>query len=267
LAAPDDLIDVDDPRTGCDRARELVSAALDGAVDEGDSAVWARWHVAGCADCAGWVERAARLDRLLRISLAAADEPDLAEAILAQVRLPRRGRWRPAMRAALAMVALAQLAIGLTSLFGPVGMAMTMSMPPSSHMDHEEAAFNIAFGIALGMVAWSRRRAGGQVPVLASFVLVLAVSSVFDLSDGAVTWSRLLTHLPILLGLLLATALGRMPESAPGPRRTASYHQVGPRRWWRTAAEVTRIGHTRTPHGHTRTPHGHTPPAARRDVA
>lgn len=236
----------------------MVSAALDGAADDSDGADWARGHVAGCAECADWAERAARLDRLLRISPVADDEPDLAEAILAQVRLPRRGRWRPAVRAVLALVALAQLVIGLTSLFSPVGM--TMAMPASSHMDHEEAAFNIAFGIALALVAGNRRRAGGQVPVLATFVLVLAVSSVFDLVDGAVTWSRLLTHLPILLGLFLATALGRMPESAPGPRRTVSYPQVGPRRWWRTAAEIVWIGHTHAPHGHT-------PPAARRHVA
>ena len=39
-------------------------------------------------------------------------------------------------------------AIGLVSLFRPVGMA-EMVMAGMAHMDHEEAAFNIAFGIAL----------------------------------------------------------------------------------------------------------------------
>jgi len=249
---------VDDPTTGCDQARELISAALDGVIDGGDTAHWARRHVAGCVDCADWADRATRLDRMLRLH-PAQDDPDLAETILAQVRLPRRGRWRPALRVALALVALAQLALGVTSLFGPVGM--TMAMPDTQHLDHEQAAFNTAFGIALALVAFNRRQARGQVPVLATFVLVLAVSSVFDLVDGVVTWSRLLTHLPVLLGLLLSTALGRIPDSEPGPLTSAPRRRGAPSHWWPAGTDPARTDRAPTSRRHR------PPPAARRDVA
>jgi predicted anti-sigma-YlaC factor YlaD len=249
-------MDTDDPTTVCGRVREVLSAVLDGEAGP-DDAEWARGHLAGCPDCTRWADQAARLDRLLRISPVATDEPDLADTVLSQVRLPEPGRWRAPVRAALLLVALTQLVIGVVSLSGPIGMGMVMAM--TAHMNHEEAAFNIAFGIALLRVAWDGRRAAGQVPVLAAFVLVLAVSSVFDLADGAVTWPRLLTHLPILLGLLLSATLSRLPTDQPGPL---------PRRVrWPDSGGQRRSADPTPPPPSARTEQHPPSPAARRDVA
>lgn len=247
-------MDENEPTAVCDRAREIMSADIDG---ETDATTWARQHIAECAACAEWTERAAKLDRLLRINQVTDHQPDeLADTILSQVRLPRRGRWRAAVRAALLVVAAAQFVLGVISLFHPVGM--TMPMPTLAHIDHEEAAFNIAFGIALATVAWSRR-AGGQIPVLTTFVVVLAVSSAVDLADGAVTWPRLATHLPIVAGLLLAVALGRMPDNAPGRPLTRVFARH--RTTHRHSADNTPSALTRT------TSTSQTPPAAHREVA
>jgi predicted anti-sigma-YlaC factor YlaD len=238
----------------CHDVRAELSAALDGEADLDAGPAEVRDHLLGCAECARWLDEAAQLNRLLRIT----DGPDLTDSILAQVRLPHRGRWRTPARIALAVVALAQLTIGLMSLFAPVGMAS--STAAGAHMDHEEAAFNIAFGIALVTVAWNGRRASTQVPVLATFVLVLVVSSTFDLLEGNVTWTRLVTHLPILLGLVLSASLGRMSRGEPDPQFTGLRAPSWPaRRATGTVRSATAPVESRSRQS--------APPAARRHVA
>lgn len=242
----------------CDAVREVLSASLDGETDA--TPAWVGDHLAGCADCSRWSQRAARLDRMLRVAPVEPTRFDMAEAVLAKVTLPRRGRWRVPLRLALAAVAVAQLCIGLASLLSPLGMA-DMAAMMNTHMDHEEAAFNIAFGVALMMVAWNGRWARGHVPVLATFVGMLAVSSVVDLADGAVTWVRLTTHLPILVGLVLAVVLGRGPyvDQDPVGRLRRDHHVNEPPPGVVSepeAPEPVRQRHRGTP-----------PPAARRDAA
>ncbi len=242
----------------CDTAREALSARLDGEADAvSPDALEA--HLADCATCRAWYEQAASLNRLLRVSVAT-EQPDITDIVLSKVVLPRRGRWRLPLKAALIMVAIAQLTIGVSSLFTPVGMPTSMAV--SQHMDHESAAFNLAFGVILLLVGFNTRRAATQVPVLASFVLVLGVASVFDLADGAVDWARLATHLPVVLGLILTAALSRQPQAQPGPGRTAT-----------TASRTTRVlSRSRAWPGNPPrhgSPDGRAdrPPAARRDAA
>jgi predicted anti-sigma-YlaC factor YlaD len=80
-------------------------------------------------------------------------------------------------------------------------------------MDHEVAAFDLALGVVLLLVARDATRASTQVPVLASFLVVLAGASVFDLVEGNVGWSRLATHLPVAIGFALTLILSRQPEN------------------------------------------------------
>lgn len=196
---------------GCTAVREALSAMLDGeSVPNADDL---RAHVAGCPGCARWQAQSADLDRRLRVGVVRQGGPDLAETILSQVRLPRRGRWQNRLRIALAVVALVQVTIGLAGLFGTMGLAMAVRSP---HMDHEEAAFGVAFGVVMAMIAWNARHASGGVPVLATVVAMLTVSSVFDLANGEVSWSRLATHTPILAALILAVALGRVTRDGDG---------------------------------------------------
>jgi predicted anti-sigma-YlaC factor YlaD len=253
-------VDTDDPTNICRPVREVLSCVLDGEAAPGDTERLARVHLAACRDCTRWYDQATRLDRLLRIGPVAADESELADTVLSRVRTAERGRRRAPLRAvrlraALLPVALIQLVIGVVSLSGPIGMSMGMTM---THMDHEEAAFNIAFGVALLRVAWDWRRAAVQVPMLTTFVLVLGVSSIFDLLDGAVTWTRLVTHLPILAGLLLSAALARAPAGEPGPL-TQRLQPPDP--------QGRRPSDGFSPDRPPRTDHHRPQPAARRDVA
>lgn len=203
----------------CERAREALSAALDGE-DPGPGAEAVQAHLDSCGGCARWQAEASRLDRRLRLAPATPAEPDVTERVLAEVRLPRRRRWPSLARAALAVVAPAQLAIAAVNLAGPLGL--DVAMPTSAHMSHEVVAFNLAFGVALLSIVYNPRRARGQLPVLGSFMLVLVAASVLDLTTGAVDWARLATHAPIAAGLVLAIVLARAPHNPPGPARTST---------------------------------------------
>jgi predicted anti-sigma-YlaC factor YlaD len=183
----------------CDRIREAASARLDGE-PLGMSAAVLDDHLASCPDCAGWVEDATRLTRQVRLS--AVDVPDLAEAITADVVLPTRR----VLRAALAVVALVQLAIAIPDLAA------------AEHLAHEGAAWDIAVAVAFAAAAWAPRRAAGLVPLLATFVLLLAGLSLYDLADGAAATGRELTHLAALVGLVLLVVLDRAERAQP-PRR------------------------------------------------
>jgi predicted anti-sigma-YlaC factor YlaD len=161
-------------------------------------------HLGHCPACARWVAGMQALAGQTRISRVPV--PDLSAAILAGVALPaarlrRQRRW---LQAALVVVSLAQLAIAAPALFGD-SMAMSVSM----HAAHESAAWNAAVGLALLAVAVRPQRAAGLLPMLLCFVLLLGVLSARDLAAGAVTVSRLTTHLGCVLGLALLAALAR----------------------------------------------------------
>jgi predicted anti-sigma-YlaC factor YlaD len=219
VTAPDDLTYVEDVvgQARCRAVREVLSAMLDGEVTPA-AVEDVRAHLAGCPACTRWSERADRLDRLLGVGVVP-DGPDLADAVLARVRLPRRGRWRAPLRIAMVVAALFQVTVGLANMFVTAGMSAAHA---STHTNHEEAAFDVAFGVAMLMVAWNSRRASSEIPVLATFVALLAVTSAFDLADGQVTWTRLATHAPIVVGLVLAIALARTPQATDGPAGRAA---------------------------------------------
>lgn len=201
----------------CEPYRHAASARLDGE-DPGMPTVVLDEHLAQCAACAGWLEAATRAGRLLRVS--GATPPDLSAAILRDAGLPaaRLLRRRRLLQAGLVALAVLQWALAVPGLWGEtVGMA---AMHMGAHQAHESAAWNVAVGAALLAVALRPARAAGTVPVLLAFVAVLAVLSVPDLMDGAVTGARLASHTGVALGLLLVAALARA-ERLPGPGRPA----------------------------------------------
>jgi predicted anti-sigma-YlaC factor YlaD len=196
----------------CDRIREAASARLDGE-PVGMSSTSLDQHLESCPDCARWLSDATRLTRQVR--LRAAEVPDLADAIMSDVVLPTRRvlRWRRWLRIALGVVAAAQLAIAVPALAG-IGVGMAMS----EHIAHESAAWDVAVGVAFLAAAFAPRRAAGLVPLLGTFVLVLAVLSVHDIVDHEVTTTRELTHVATLVGLVLLVLLDRAERALP-PRR------------------------------------------------
>ena len=185
-------------------------------------------HVQGCAACARWQDRAARINRLTALS-PAGDERDLTDGVLRAAfssEEPARPRQEVSLsfllvRIGLALAALAQASVAVIELLGgddPMMMA--------GHMDHETSAFNFAIGVVLAFVAVDPRRARAQLPLLGSVVGVLVLVSTFDLGAHAVGWSRLVTHIPLAVGLILVTLLGT--NAASGTTGTATA-----RRTWR----------------------------------
>ena len=208
------------PYVRCDRFREAASARLDGE-PIGMSAAVLDHHLATCVDCARWESAATRLTRQARLGAAAV--PDLAAAITAQVVLPagrvlRRRLW---LRVLLALVGVVQLGIAVPSFSGD-SLGMTMGL----HAAHEAAAWNLAIGVALLACVLRPRRAAGLVPLLGTFVVVLGALCVHDLAAGAVSVSRVATHLAALAGLVLLVALDRAERALP-PRWSSASGERG----------------------------------------
>jgi len=206
----------------CARYREAASARLDGE-PLGLPATALEQHLAGCPDCAGWLAAAERVGRSLRIS--GTTPPDLSDRILHQVVLPaaRLNRRRWLVRLGLAVLGFVQWALALPALSGD-----NLAMPAMGvHAAHESAAWNLAMGASFLAVAVKPARAIGTLPILATFVGVLAVLSVPDLLAGAVAPARLASHAGVLAGLLLVAALFRS-ERLPVPGPAAVEPGTGP---------------------------------------
>lgn len=210
----------------CVQYREALSARLDGE-PPGVPAGELDRHLRDCPDCASWYATASRVTRLVRVAAAPA-VPDLSDRILAagaaagvlgpppwwrRLRAPAAGRLAGILRAALAVVAIGQAAIGWPAL--ALG-ADTMQAP--MHVAHESGAWNVAVGVALLAVVRRPRYAAGLLPLLAAVVAALAVTTMSDLAMGQVHPDRFAQHSFLVAGLLLVAAINRLtPQSHTPP--------------------------------------------------
>ena len=205
----------------CERWRELVSAQLDGEDDPADRPR-VEEHLAGCAGCREWLDRAATVNRLTRTGLVA-DVPDLSAAILAalpSVPAPTRRRLAAApLYVALAVVGAVQLILGLAQVGGGAsGSHVHTGLDATpGHLWHESAAWNVAVGAGFLFIALRRNRPTGLVPMLTAFVGMLLLLSLNDLSAARVDTARLVSHGFVLLGYLLVVALSRVTEVSGRP--------------------------------------------------
>ncbi len=228
----------------------MLSAQLDG---EDDPAVrpLVDEHLAECAGCREWLDRAATVNRLTRIGVPVA--PDLSGAILAALpvqptavavggkasgdgpaaRVARRLRGvlgvplSGALFVALAAVGAVQLILGLGQVGGGVAGAHlhTGLNATPGHLWHESAAWNVAVGAGYLFIALRRTRPSGLVPMLTAFVGMLLLLSVNDLTGDRVDGTRLVSHGFVIVGYLLVVALTRMPggfATPPGSRVAGS---------------------------------------------
>lgn len=143
--------------------------------------------------------------------------PDLTERIIAAAPLPRRERW--GLRLALAVVALLQASLGFAQLLG-VDTTHAAHAAEAAHLGNESAAWNLAIGIGLLWAALRPRSAGGLLPALTGFAVVLAVVSASDLFGGLVTGARVLSHGIMLAGVVLLFFVYRQ-HKAGGPAPVA----------------------------------------------
>jgi predicted anti-sigma-YlaC factor YlaD len=205
----------------CERWRELVSAQLDGEDDPADRPR-VEEHLAGCAGCRTWLDRAAAVNRLTRTGLVA-DVPDLSAAILAALPVaPERRRWRVGpglLYVALAAVGAVQLILGLAQVGGGSSGAHVhtgLDATPG-HLWHESAAWNVAVGAGFLFIALRRNRPTGLVPMLTAFVGMLLLLSVNDLSAARVDTARLVSHGFVIVGYLIVVALSRVKGTSVQP--------------------------------------------------
>jgi predicted anti-sigma-YlaC factor YlaD len=224
----------------------MLSAQLDGEDDPADRARVDE-HLAGCAGCREWLDRAATVNRLSWTGVVT-EVPDLSAAILAALppqeksalpsgeaarsalasgggaaRSLRRSRLTALLYLALAAVGAVQLILGLTQVGGgESGEHVHVGVDAAAgHLWHESAAWNVAVGAGYLFIALRRNRPTGLVPMLTAFVGMLLLLSVNDLTAARVDGTRLVSHGFVILGYLLVVTLARVaPETArpPGAR-------------------------------------------------
>jgi predicted anti-sigma-YlaC factor YlaD len=207
----------------CSDIREALSARIDGETASLPDTVLDQ-HVEGCPECRSWQDQAVRLRRSMLVREAPA-VPDLSERILANVPAPSAEKW--GVRIALTVVALAQSGLGVAELLGGGDAhAGHGALVAATHLSNESAAWNVAVGIGLLWAALRPRAASGLLPAFGGFVLVLALISAIDASDGQVTAGRLLTHSLVVAGVGLLFAVHRQVRRtpAPGPDTRAAAH-------------------------------------------
>jgi predicted anti-sigma-YlaC factor YlaD len=89
-------------------------------------------------------------------------------------------------------------------------------MNSGGHLLNESTSWSIALGVVMVGAALWPNAALGLAGVLTAFVGVLTVYVVMDAVSGAVTAARMLTHLPVVIGAVLAIAIWRTSQSPRG---------------------------------------------------
>jgi predicted anti-sigma-YlaC factor YlaD len=90
-------------------------------------------------------------------------------------------------------------------------------MSSGHHLLNESTSWSTALGVVMVGAALWPSAAAGLAGVLTVFAGVLTVYVVVDALSGAVTTARMLTHLPVVIGAVLAITVWRR-SSAPRPR-------------------------------------------------
>jgi predicted anti-sigma-YlaC factor YlaD len=247
---------------GCEECREALSARLDGEDDPAErSSVDA--HVAACEACARWVDDAAAVTRLVRMSLVPEPAPsDLSETVVAAM-APARARRRLAygLRILLGALGAAQFLLGVAQLSLMSAELHEHSVGASpAHLWHESAAWNIAVGAAFGWIAVRRIRPAGLLTLLSVFVGMLALVSLNDLWFGGVDAQRLLSHGFVIAGYLVILAMSRPALDFTDPS-SGSRSSVG----WR--ARFDQASEPSTPPNLRLVTHARPVPAVRYDRA
>jgi predicted anti-sigma-YlaC factor YlaD len=181
----------------CTRAREAVSAQLDGEHTGVDPQA-VRVHLHRCGACRAYRARALDMRDTLRVIDDAARE---REPLLE----------RPA-RIALFLLALAQLSLAIPNfVFG------TDEGAPI-HIAHEVGSWDVALAIAFIFVAWRPLRAVGMLPFVTALAFMLVATAVFDLADGHAVALFETQHLLEVAGSILLWYLAR-PVALPWRRK------------------------------------------------
>ncbi|MGV9712903.1 zf-HC2 domain-containing protein [Gordonia sp. NPDC003424] len=202
-------------------AREALSARIDGE-NEGVPAARVDQHVAGCAECRAWYATATAQAETMS-AVAPGPSADPTDAILTRVAQARpsstqRRRERLSdnvVRIGLTCAGVAQIIVAMLQMTGDDFGMMSghAGTTDGTHLMNETTAWAMALGVCMVVAAWWQRALAGLLVVLTVFTVVLAGYVISDAVDGEVTLARILSHLPVLVGLGFA-AWGVRPGNA-----------------------------------------------------
>lgn len=207
----------------CTVAREALSARIDGE-REPVPAARVDEHLGTCDTCREWQQAAVEQTQLLR-RLAGRSQVAAVPSPRAEPPTPARGlstmSWQ---RWALGSVGLIQTGVALAQCLGAhVGMPHA---DMDGHLLNESTAWSAALGVAMLAAAIRPAAAAGLAWVLAAFAGILALYEVADALAGEVTAERIVSHLPVAVGAVLAWLVWcRRQPTAPVPVPTASAEQ------------------------------------------
>jgi len=123
---------------------------------------------------------------------------------------------------ALGIVGLAQITLaGAQGLGAGLGIADAgHGSTVSGHLVNESTAWSLALGIAMVFAALRTRAAAGLAGVLVVFTAVLTGYVIADTVEGVVTPLRVISHVPVVAGTVLALLVWRR-ERSPHPETRA----------------------------------------------
>ena len=221
----------------CDRVREAISARIDGE-DPGvpDGPIEA--HLATCADCRGWQQRAHAVTRRARLG-GRFLEQDLTARVLAAIppepARRRRVAWGGgrvawgggmARRTGLAAVAAVQLAITIPLLI------LGHDHDAGLHAAHELGSFDLALAIAFAVGAVRPALSAGLAWPCAIAAAGLAGTAIVDLIAGQTFGADEAQHLVAVAGAVLlcwqARTAGGPAEPVLATRPPGPPAQSGP---------------------------------------
>lgn len=187
----------------CDQIREAISSELDGEPATAPADVVAT-HLATCAECRVFAQRAAALHRKVRVA-PAVSVPDMTARILGAIGASstngtRRSHDR-ALRIGLALLGLMQLGIAVPALLGS-------DHGSDIHSARHLGSFSIALAVGFLFVAWRPSRVAGLVPVVAALVACVLGTSLLDLVEGHTAVVSEVSHVIEVAGLVTVWLLG-----------------------------------------------------------
>jgi RNA polymerase sigma-70 factor, ECF subfamily len=224
----------DDGRMQCDVAREALSARIDGE-REPVPAARVDEHLETCRECCAWYILADEQAKSLPLRAA---EPgrDLSAHILIAAGIEPVGRYRRwarwtrqyGARWALLGVGVVQLVLAVVQMGGAdfgmlAGSAHQSGAMNGAHLMNETTAWSLALGMGLVVASVWPAAAAGIACIVGIFAIALAGYVVNDSMAGQVTAIRALSHLPVIIGAVLAAlvyrqfgATKRTPPAASG---------------------------------------------------
>ena len=206
----------------CDRAREAISARIDGE-DSGVPDIALAAHLSGCAACRAWQQRAHAVTRRARLGSAFLDH-DLTTRVLANVPpAPPGSQVRSiSRRTALAAIAIAQLAITVPLLI------LGHDHDAGAHAAHELGSFDLALAIAFGIGAIRPALSAGLAWPCCIASGGLVGTALIDMAGGQAFGADEAQHLIALAGaLLLAWQARAGTRESTGPAMAAAPGDAG----------------------------------------